>query len=49
MLISESLRGEGALLKNKDGERFVEELLPRDVVSHAIFEQMKKMELIMYI
>ena len=42
MLISESLRGEGALLKNKDGERFVEELLPRDVVSHAIFEQMKK-------
>ena len=42
MLISESLRGEGALLKNKDGERFVEELLPRDVVSHAIFGQMKK-------
>ena len=42
MLISESLRGEGALLKNRDGERFVEELLPRDVVSHAIFEQMKK-------
>ena len=42
MLISESLRGEGALLKNKDGERFVDELLPRDVVSHAIFEQMKK-------
>ncbi|TQQ85784.1 L-aspartate oxidase [Peptacetobacter hominis] len=42
MLISESLRGEGAVLRNKAGERFVDELLPRDVVSHAIFEQMKK-------
>ena len=42
MLISESLRGEGAYLKNRKGERFIDELLPRDVVSHAIFEEMKK-------
>lgn len=41
-LISESVRGEGARLLNKDGERFVDELLPRDVVSNAICEQMKK-------
>lgn len=41
-LISESVRGEGALLYNKDGERFVDELLPRDVVTKAIREQMRK-------
>ena len=41
-LISESVRGEGAHLYNKDGERFVDELLPRDVVSNAIFKQMEK-------
>ena len=41
-LISESVRGEGALLYNKDMERFVEELLPRDVVAKAIFAQMEK-------
>ena len=41
-LISESVRGEGAVLLNKDGERFVNELLPRDVVTAAIREQMKK-------
>lgn len=41
-LISESVRGEGALLLNKDMERFVNELLPRDVVTKAIREQMEK-------
>ena len=41
-LISESVRGEGAVLYNKDGERFVNELLPRDVVTKAIREQMAK-------
>lgn len=41
-LISEAVRGEGAILLNKEGERFVDELLPRDVVSAAIYEQMKK-------
>lgn len=41
-LISESVRGEGAILLNKDGERFTDELQPRDVVTAAIREQMKK-------
>lgn len=41
-LISESVRGEGAVLLNSKGERFVNELLPRDVVVNAIFEEMKK-------
>lgn len=41
-LISESVRGEGAVLYNKEGKRFVDELLPRDVVTRAIHEQMKK-------
>ncbi len=41
-LISESVRGEGALLYNAKGERFVDELQPRDVVANAIFEQMKR-------
>ncbi len=41
-LISESVRGEGAYLLNKKGERFVNELLPRDVVSSAILNQMEK-------
>lgn len=41
-LISESVRGEGAVLYNKAGERFVNELLPRDVVTKAIREQMEK-------
>ncbi|MEE1064702.1 MAG: L-aspartate oxidase [Acutalibacteraceae bacterium] len=41
-LISESVRGEGAILLNSKGERFVNELLPRDIVAKAIFEEMKK-------
>ncbi len=41
-LISESVRGEGAVLYNKNMERFVNELLPRDVVTKAIREQMEK-------
>ena len=41
-LISESVRGEGAILLNSKGERFVNELLPRDVVANAIYEEMKK-------
>ena len=41
-LISESVRGEGAVLYNKKHERFVNELLPRDVVTKAIHEEMEK-------
>lgn len=41
-LISESVRGEGALLLNADGQRFINELLPRDIVANAIYEQMEK-------
>lgn len=41
-LISESVRGEGAVLLDKNMNRFVNELLPRDVVTKAIKEQMEK-------
>jgi len=47
-LISEAVRGEGAHLLNKKGERFMlnkhklAELAPRDVVARSIFEQMQK-------
>ena len=41
-LISESVRGEGAKLYNKDKARFVDELLPRDLLTAAILEQMQK-------
>ena len=39
-LISESVRGEGAILLNKKKERFCNELLPRDVVTAEIKKQM---------
>ncbi|MCM8804109.1 MAG: L-aspartate oxidase [Candidatus Omnitrophica bacterium] len=47
-LISESVRGEGGILRNVNGDRFMidyhpsGELAPRDVVSRAIIDQMKK-------
>lgn len=41
-LISESVRGEGAVLLNKEGNRFVNELLPRDILTEKVYEQMKK-------
>ncbi|MGI8663130.1 MAG: L-aspartate oxidase [Acidimicrobiales bacterium] len=41
-LLSEALRGHGALLRGRGGERFVEELLPRDQVSRAIVAQMAR-------
>jgi L-aspartate oxidase len=36
-LISEAVRGEGATLHDASGERFVDELAPRDAVARAIF------------
>jgi len=47
-LISESLRGEGAVLRNRAGERFMlryhpeGELAPRDTVSRSIIQEMKR-------
>lgn len=41
-LISESARGEGAILLDAQGERFTDELQPRDVVSKAIHAQMAR-------
>lgn len=41
-LISESVRGEGAILLNENGERFTDELQPRDVVTDAIVKEMAK-------
>lgn len=41
-LISESVRGEGAVLLNSKKQRFVNELLPRDVVTAAIKDEMEK-------
>lgn len=43
-LISESVRGEGAKLYDKHMNRFVNELLPRDVLTEEIRKQMKKDE-----
>lgn len=41
-LISESVRGEGAVLRDKKGNRFVNELLPRDLLTKEIQRQMEK-------
>lgn len=41
-LISESVRGEGAILLNENGKRFTDELQPRDVVTNAIVDEMAK-------
>ena len=41
-LISESVRGEGAKLYDKNGKRFVNELLPRDLLTEEIKKQMAK-------
>ncbi len=41
-LISESVRGEGAVLRDKKGNRFVNELLPRDLLTKEIQKQMEK-------
>jgi len=39
ILISESARGEGGYLVTKDEKRFVDELLPRDIVAREIYKK----------
>lgn len=39
VMITESVRGEGAILVNRDGKRFINELETRDVVSKAVLDQ----------
>ena len=41
-LVTEAIRGEGATLHGPDGERFVEELAPRDEVALAIFRKLRE-------
>ncbi len=41
-LVSESIRGEGAVLVDKNGNQFIDSLLPRDIVAKAIKQQMIK-------
>jgi L-aspartate oxidase len=41
-LLSEALRGEGAVLRNRRGDRFTDELAPRDVVARAMVEEMRR-------
>jgi L-aspartate oxidase len=43
-LISEAVRGEGATLHDASGERFVDELAPRDEVARAIFRTLAEQE-----
>jgi succinate dehydrogenase / fumarate reductase flavoprotein subunit len=49
VLLSEAARGEGGIVRNKDGERFMEryaptikDLAPRDLVSRAIYQEIKE-------
>jgi L-aspartate oxidase len=41
-LLSEALRGEGALLRDNGGVRFIDEMQPRDVVAAAVAARMRE-------
>jgi L-aspartate oxidase len=41
-LLSEALRGEGAYLRNLTGDRFTDEMAPRDVVARAMVREMNR-------
>lgn len=41
LLLSESLRGEGGIILNKNKEEFIDSLLPRDIVSTAILKEIE--------
>jgi L-aspartate oxidase len=41
-LVTEAVRGEGAKLLGADGERFTDELAPRDAVTLAVLDRMKR-------
>lgn len=42
LLLSESLRGEGAIIRNLEGNEFVDSLKPRDIVARAILNEIEK-------
>jgi L-aspartate oxidase len=44
-LITEAIRGEGATLHDGEGERFVDELAPRDAVARAIFRTLREQDI----
>jgi L-aspartate oxidase len=44
-LITEAIRGEGATLHDSGGERFVDELAPRDAVARAIFRTLREQDI----
>jgi L-aspartate oxidase len=44
-LITEAIRGEGATLHDAHGERFVDELAPRDAVARAIFRTLREQQI----
>jgi L-aspartate oxidase len=44
-LLTEALRGEGAILINEKGKKFIDELKPRDIVARAIYKQKGKIYL----
>jgi L-aspartate oxidase len=43
-LITEAIRGEGATLHDRNGDRFVDELAPRDAVARAIFRTLREQD-----